>query len=566
MTRPAALAVALAALILALAAPAANAAPCSKGEDGTAPFTDDTMFFDSQGYEWDISLTPAAQDRTTDEAMATFFDGGANSSLPARSPGDSYDGWGALYVGNDLLPSQYHQPNNDACSLEDGDRELVFPVVSIHGFEVQRKIFVSTSGLPGARILDIVRNPSQGASSTSVQVGDLQAAGGFGDFGSDNQTKLHFSSSGDGTLDSADLWGVTGDNNGDYTLAHVFDGQGGADRVDFVQLGTGSAASQEKLAYRWDGVTLAPGETAAFLSYEIQQAVESGDEAAEAIHARDRALDYQAMPFTQLYAAMTDAEIRAVRNWPKPPPGASFDVSASPNDELPTSLSVSAMPAVAGPCQDVTYAWEFGDGGTASGAAVQHRFKAGTFQVTLRATNSCGGAASTTQSVVVADVSPACVNVIAPGTSAADTISGTAFGDRMRGGKGNDKLNGLAGIDCLAGDSGDDILKGGTGHDRTLSGGSGNDRADGGSGNDGVRGDKGDDRLKGGRGNDKISGGAGDDSIDAGKGTNTVSGGTGDDRISAKNGRKDRIKCGAGKDSARVDRIDSVSGCETVRV
>ena len=123
------------------------------------------------------------------------------------------------------------------------------------------------------------------------------------------------------------------------------------------------------------------------------------------------------------------------------------------------------------------------------------------------------------------------------GTQSADVLAGTARADVLRG---------LRGADTLRGRAGRDLLSGGSGHDR-LSGGAGNDR------------------LFGGPGRDRLTGGAGAD---------TLRGGSGADTIRARDGRRDRISCGAGRDTASVDARDVIAGatasdpdggCETVR-
>jgi RTX calcium-binding nonapeptide repeat (4 copies) len=97
------------------------------------------------------------------------------------------------------------------------------------------------------------------------------------------------------------------------------------------------------------------------------------------------------------------------------------------------------------------------------------------------------------------------------GTSTADTMNGTAFADVLRGLAGNDRLNGRGGND----------------------------------------------RLFGGAGHDALTGGAGIDLLDAG---------AGNDRISARDGIRDTVRCGPGRDTVVADRRDSVSrNCETVR-
>lgn len=140
------------------------------------------------------------------------------------------------------------------------------------------------------------------------------------------------------------------------------------------------------------------------------------------------------------------------------------------------------------------------------------------------------------------------------GTSGPDTINGTAGRDRLLGHGGNDKLFGFGGNDFIDGGAGNDWLDGGAGSDHIV-GQTGNDRIYGGAGKD---------LLYGGAGNDRIYGGAGNDTIVAGSGKDYVDGGPGNDVIKARDGQKDVVRCGPGRDTARVDKIDVVSGCEHV--
>ena len=120
------------------------------------------------------------------------------------------------------------------------------------------------------------------------------------------------------------------------------------------------------------------------------------------------------------------------------------------------------------------------------------------------------------------------------GTPGPDILVGTGL---------RNTLSGRAGADCLFGLAGDDKLIGGTGND-LLNGGAGDDR---------LNGDAGDDRLKGGNGNDTLTPGAGKDRVE---------GGGGDDKISARDGARDTIDCGAGRDKVVADRNDTVRNCE----
>jgi CSLREA domain-containing protein len=138
------------------------------------------------------------------------------------------------------------------------------------------------------------------------------------------------------------------------------------------------------------------------------------------------------------------------------------------------------------------------------------------------------------------------------------------------GGPGDDLLIGTAGADLLCGLGGNDVIKGLGGNDSLFgdaclvarasrpfaASSDGDDRLFGGAGQDSLIGGGGDDLLDGGGGDDRLAGGAG---------RNVYRGGAGKDTILARNGKRESIDCGAGKDRATVDRADRVKGCETVR-
>jgi Ca2+-binding RTX toxin-like protein len=91
-----------------------------------------------------------------------------------------------------------------------------------------------------------------------------------------------------------------------------------------------------------------------------------------------------------------------------------------------------------------------------------------------------------------------------------ETVTGTSGPNSLTGSSRNDTLNGLAGNDILRGLGGNDVLRGGPGRDVLL-------------------------------------------------------GGAGNDVLYARDGERDRVDCGAGRDIAYVDRIDTVAHCEQVR-
>jgi Ca2+-binding RTX toxin-like protein len=72
------------------------------------------------------------------------------------------------------------------------------------------------------------------------------------------------------------------------------------------------------------------------------------------------------------------------------------------------------------------------------------------------------------------------------------------------------------------------------------------------------------DRIFGRKGNDLLSGGPGSDLLNGGPGRDLIYGGGEDDVIQARDGQRDEIDCGSGRDRAIVDRKDSLAGCEVV--
>ncbi len=126
---------------------------------------------------------------------------------------------------------------------------------------------------------------------------------------------------------------------------------------------------------------------------------------------------------------------------------------------------------------------------------------------------------------------------------------------RFAGTPGPDRLRGSPFLDFMFGLGGDDRLDGGPGTDR-LDGGAGADRLDGGWDRD---------MISGGAGEDVIVGGRGFDSIVPGPQRDLVLAGPGNDRIDGRDGWRDVITCGAGRDDVLADRLDVVApDCERV--
>lgn len=98
-------------------------------------------------------------------------------------------------------------------------------------------------------------------------------------------------------------------------------------------------------------------------------------------------------------------------------------------------------------------------------------------------------------------------------------FSGGARGENIRGSDAPDRISGLGGADTIMGLEGEDFMAGGGG-------------------------------------NDELSGGSGHD---------VLLGGEGDDFTEARDGERDYVGCGPGRDTVSTDPVDRVSAdCETV--
>lgn len=99
---------------------------------------------------------------------------------------------------------------------------------------------------------------------------------------------------------------------------------------------------------------------------------------------------------------------------------------------------------------------------------------------------------------------------------------------------------------------------------KRAAGDGGRDRLAGSHGRDRISGRGGRDRLSGRGGRDCLRGGAGQDRLDGGAGRDKLSGGAGGDLMRTRDGARDLVACGRGRDRALVDDRDRVRGCESL--
>jgi hypothetical protein len=115
------------------------------------------------------------------------------------------------------------------------------------------------------------------------------------------------------------------------------------------------------------------------------------------------------------------------------------------------------------------------------------------------------------------------------------TIAGTPRRDVLIGTPARDVICAHGGNDVVYGRGASDVVDGGPGRDRLLGG-------------------AGADRLFGGRGADRIAGGTGADVLVGGSGQDVLAGGAGRDALRSRDGARDRVSGGSGRDRGRVDR------------
>jgi hypothetical protein len=143
-------------------------------------------------------------------------------------------------------------------------------------------------------------------------------------------------------------------------------------------------------------------------------------------------------------------------------------------------------------------------------------------------------------------------------------VAGSERGEPLSGSEYRDYIYGFGGRDALRARGGDDVVSGNEGAD-VLQGGDGNDRIGGGFDNDRILGGHGDDAVFAGGGRDDLRGGPGSDRLFGGAGRDSIAGGPGDDLLGAVDGSRDRVSCGPGMDTAKLDRFDrAAADCEEI--
>ena len=361
-------------------------------------------------------------------------------------------------------------PLLDSGELEEDGREVVVGPATVGGVEILRKIFVP-SDQPWARFLEVVTNTS----SVTVNY-DLTISTNMG---SDDETAVIGTGSGDLVFDAGDRWLVTDDgaSNTDPAVLQVIGGSG-------AEAPASAGLIDDEITFSYS-LSLAPGETQIVMHFAAQSAEEAVLLDAGPLLSR---LEGDAL------AGLSAGELAQIVNFVVAPAapiigteGVDFLTGTNRSDSIEGLGGADVIEGLNS--NDSLFG---GDGDDFIDAGSGSDFVSG------------GGG----DDAVL-------------GEDGRDSISGDAGRDELLGGNGNDWLDGGGDNDrvlgeedddTLLGGAGDDVLDGGIGAD-SITAGTGTDKLYGADGDDLLAGEDGDDRLEGGRGNDRLDGGAGQDRL-----------------------------------------------------
>lgn len=254
------------AALLALRGPAhAHAASC------------DPELTDGAGVQW----RPLANGTILDAGVDTFDTTG---SLTLDADGDGQFGLYPMIAA-------------DGCTHENGAREVRYPEIPIEGVTVSRTLFVHPSE-PFARQLMLLRNAGAAPVTAQVRYGI--------NLGSDGQTEIVASSSGDTAFTTADRWFASHQSDlGQDAAALILDGAGAP--LHFAAIDGNGLGSGAALRYP---VTIQPGETVALMHVLHSNPLRS--RAAAFAEETGNGIE-------QMYEGLSPEERGALRNWPAVP-------------------------------------------------------------------------------------------------------------------------------------------------------------------------------------------------------------------------------------------------------
>jgi len=333
---------------------------------------------------------------------------------------DMFDGYNALCVSltNSTGPCATGNPNfviynkNGHASvdssvpavLECTNRQFVLPAKAIGGLSVQRKVYVPTNDRY-VRWMNFFTNTT-GAPITFTMVTS-------NNLGSDSNTIVVTTSSGDAIVTTGDLWATSfqnfsGNTSSDPRIGHVFQGSGAPTPVSNINFVNG-----DDNPYWVYSITLNPGQTKIIVNYATGQ----GTKAAAAAQAANLAAFG-----ANAQQCMSATELSEVTNFQT----GSADLTIAKSANL-------ASPPVAFAGSPVTYTLAVTNNGptSASSVSVTDPLPAGSGFVSATGSGwSCGFAAGvvtcTTPTLALGPAAPITLVITAPPVTKSTSVSNTA--------------------------------------------------------------------------------------------------------------------------------------------
>jgi hypothetical protein len=278
--------------------------------------TGSQALIDASGLKWFINTDITFN--TTSSASAAMSEASYTHAVAATTIGgdptsstlnDAFDGYNSVCLSLDNTVAQcatgnanfvfYNQlgPATTECMGTADNRQVVFPTMTTGSLEVTRKVYVPDTD-SFARWLTSVKNTGGSpATVTLVTANNL---------GSDSNTLIVTTSSGDNVVTTADTWvtsmqSYSGFTSSDVRLGHVLQGPGAA-----VPLAGINFVDGDDNPFWGYTVTIPPGETAGFLDFAVGQPTKAA--------AAAKAAELVGLP-ASAQQCLTQAELSTIKNF-----------------------------------------------------------------------------------------------------------------------------------------------------------------------------------------------------------------------------------------------------------
>jgi hypothetical protein len=272
-------------VLLAVGAAPASAAPCERGLLGAGP-----------------SAWEADEDDGEFDNALLFARGG-----PFALRDDAFDGYGQVEIDG----NPYENPNEGGCRYSKRKDEVTFPATQvINGISVKPQLYVSKRKPLGRQLVSL-RNLTD--SPLTIEFAWDGEVGAF-------TPGIGATSNGNATMDAADRWATSCDDDDDDgcantageagrgpDLAHNWEGKGGKHSADTVlDLDDG-----DELRFQFDDVKIGAGKTVTFMQIvSLARSVKSANKAARAIDKNPKRAG--------AFAKLSKREVQRLQNWKKP--------------------------------------------------------------------------------------------------------------------------------------------------------------------------------------------------------------------------------------------------------